>query len=95
MKAYRARRKRGELRLTITRHRDDVAAIARAGYAEAATTDRGLQADAVGLFVSDAVAQISGRRRLRGVLADDPAAVHDHDFEPPARKELLGIFPRH
>ena len=63
MKAYRARRKRGELRLTITRYRDDVAAIARAGYAEAATTDRGLQADAVGLFVSDAVAQISGALR--------------------------------
>ena len=63
MKAYRARRRRGEIRLTITLHRDDVAAIARAGYAEAATTDRRLQADEVGIFVSDAVAQIGGALR--------------------------------
>jgi hypothetical protein len=52
-RAHRVRRRRREVQLTITITRTDLRSIAPAGYADAASTDRRRQEDAVALFVSD------------------------------------------
>jgi hypothetical protein len=49
----RERRASGKVVLTIAVSEDELAAIARAGYAEAASTDRTAREAAVNLFLSD------------------------------------------
>ena len=58
MRAYRERARRGLRRSTIDVSEDDLRAIAKRGYEGAVTTDHDQQAQAVGLFLSDAVLQI-------------------------------------
>jgi hypothetical protein len=53
VQATRHRRRRAEIQLVVTLHRDDLAALARKGYADAASTDPKRQAEAVALFVAD------------------------------------------
>jgi hypothetical protein len=58
MRAVRERRRRGLRRLTIEVSEDDLRAIAKRGYEGAVTTDHDQQAQAVGLFLTDALLQI-------------------------------------
>jgi hypothetical protein len=58
MRALRERQRRGLRRLTIEVSEDDLRAIAKRGYEGAVTTDHGQQAQAVGLFLTDALLQI-------------------------------------
>jgi hypothetical protein len=58
MRAHRERARRGVRRLTIDVGEDDLRAIAKRGYEGAVTTDHDQQAQAVGLFVTDALLQI-------------------------------------
>jgi hypothetical protein len=58
MRALRERQRRGLRRLTIDVREDDLRAIAERGYEGAVTTDHDQQAQAVGLFLSDALLQI-------------------------------------
>ena len=51
----RERRAAGKVVLTVVLGEDELAEIARAGYAEAASTDRTAREAAVGLFLSDTV----------------------------------------
>ena len=51
----RKRRASGKVVLTVVVSEDELAEIARAGYAEAASTDRKGREAAVSLFLSDAV----------------------------------------
>ena len=51
----RERRASRKVLLTVVVSEDELAAIARAGYAEAGSTDRTGRESAVGLFLSDAV----------------------------------------
>ena len=53
MRALRARCRRREVQLTIEVSETDLREIALAGYADAASTDRKAQAQAVAIFVSD------------------------------------------
>jgi hypothetical protein len=54
-RVLRERRASGKVVLTIAVSEDELAAIARAGYAEAASTDRMAREAAVNLFLSDSV----------------------------------------
>jgi hypothetical protein len=58
MRALRERARRGLRRLTIDVSENDLRAIAKRGYEGAVTTDLDQQAQAVGLFLTDAVLQI-------------------------------------
>jgi hypothetical protein len=58
MRALRERSRRGLQRLTIDMSEDDLRAIAKRGYEGAVTTDLDQQAQAVGLFLNDALLQI-------------------------------------
>jgi hypothetical protein len=58
MARLRKRRKRNEVQISIVLHKDDIAEIARRGYEGAASTDPTAMAEAVGIFVSDAVASL-------------------------------------
>jgi hypothetical protein len=58
MRALRERRRRGLRRLTIEVSEDDLCAIAKRGYEGAVTTNHDQQAQALGLFLSDALLQI-------------------------------------
>jgi hypothetical protein len=58
MRTQRERARRGLRRLTIDVSEDDLHAIAKRGYEGAVTTDLDQQAQAVGLFLSDALLQI-------------------------------------
>jgi hypothetical protein len=58
MRALRERKSRGLRRLTIEVSEDDLRAIAKRGYEGAVTTDLDQQAQAVGLFLNDALLQI-------------------------------------
>ena len=58
MSALRERQRRGLRRLTIEVSEDDLRAIAKRGYEGAVTTDHDQQAQAVGLFLNDALLQI-------------------------------------
>ena len=58
MSALRERARHGFRRLTIDVSDDDLREIARAGYEGAAGTDRDQKAQAVGLFLTDAVVQL-------------------------------------
>jgi ABC-type sugar transport system substrate-binding protein len=58
MRALRERARRGVRRLTIDVSEDDLRAIAKRGYEGAASTDHDQQAQAIGLFLSDALLQI-------------------------------------
>ena len=58
MRALRERARRGLRRLTIDVSEDDLRAIAERGYEGAVTTDLDQQAQAVGLFLNDALLQI-------------------------------------
>ena len=58
MRALRERQRRGLQRLTIDVSEDDLREIARAGYEGAAGIDHDQQAQAVGLFLNDALLQI-------------------------------------
>jgi hypothetical protein len=49
----RGRRARGKVLLTVVVGEDELAEIARAGYAEAASTDRKAREAAISLFLSD------------------------------------------
>jgi hypothetical protein len=53
MRAHRARCRRREVQLTIEVSEIDLREIALRGYADAASTDRKAQAQAVAIFVSD------------------------------------------
>jgi len=53
MRALRARRRRGKLRLEVDLHEDDLREIALRGYDGAASSDRELQAEAVTLYLTD------------------------------------------
>jgi hypothetical protein len=53
-RVLRERRAHGKVVLTVVVGQDELAEIARAGYAEAASTDRKARDAAVGLFLSDA-----------------------------------------
>ena len=54
-RVLRERRACGKVVLTVLVSEDELAAIAGAGYAEAASTDRKAREAAVGVFLSDAV----------------------------------------
>jgi hypothetical protein len=54
-RVLRERRAHGKIVLTVVVSEDELAEIARAGYAEAASTDRKSREAAVTLFLSDAV----------------------------------------
>jgi hypothetical protein len=54
-RVLRERRASGKVVLTVAVSEDELAAIARAGYAEAASTDRKVRELAVRMFLSDAV----------------------------------------
>jgi hypothetical protein len=54
-RVLRERRASGKIVLTVLVSEDELAAIARAGYAEAASTDRTAREAAVNLFLSDSV----------------------------------------
>jgi hypothetical protein len=54
-RVLRERRAHGKVVLTIVMSEDELAEMARAGYAEAASTDRKAREAAVTLFLSDAV----------------------------------------
>jgi hypothetical protein len=58
MRALRERARRGLRRLTIDVSERDLQAIAERGYEGAASTDHDQRAQAVGLFLSDALLQI-------------------------------------
>ena len=58
MRALRERQRRRLRRLTIEVSEDDLQAIAKRGYEGAVTTDHDQQAQAVGLFLNDALLQI-------------------------------------
>ena len=58
MRAHRERARRGLRRLTIDVSEDDLRAIAKRGYEGAVTTDHDQQAQAVSLFLTDALLQI-------------------------------------
>jgi hypothetical protein len=58
MRVLRERQRRGLRRLTIEVSEDDLRAIAKRGYEDAVTTDHDQQAQAVGLFLNDALLQI-------------------------------------
>jgi hypothetical protein len=58
MRALRERQRRGLRRLTIDVSEDDLRTIAERGYEGAVTTDHDQQAQAVGLFLTDALPQI-------------------------------------
>jgi hypothetical protein len=58
MRALRERARRGVRRLTIDVNKGDLQAIAERGYEGAKSTDHDHQAQAVGLFLSDALVQI-------------------------------------
>ena len=58
MRALRERQRRGLRRLTIEVSEDDLRAIAKRGYDGAVTTNLDQQAQAVGLFLTDALLQI-------------------------------------
>jgi hypothetical protein len=53
VRAHRVRRRRREVQLTIEVSETDLREIALAGYADAASSNRKRQEDAVALFVSD------------------------------------------
>ena len=54
-RVLRERRASGKVMLTVAVSEDELAAIARAGYAEAASPDRKARELAVRVFLSDAV----------------------------------------
>jgi hypothetical protein len=54
-RVLRERRANGKVLLSVVVGKDELAEIARAGYAEAASTDRKDREAAVSLFLSDAV----------------------------------------
>jgi hypothetical protein len=54
-RVLRERRARGKVVLTVVVGEDELAEIARSGYAEAASTDRKGREAAVSLFLSDTV----------------------------------------
>jgi hypothetical protein len=54
-RVLRERRASGKIVLTVVVSEDELAAIARAGYAEAASTDRTAREAAVSVFLGDAV----------------------------------------
>jgi hypothetical protein len=54
-RVLRKRRARGKVVLTVVVGEDELAEIARAGYAEAASTNRKEREAAVSLFLADAV----------------------------------------
>ena len=54
-RVLRERRASGKIVLTVAISEDEVAAIAQAGYAEAASTDRKAREAAVSVFLGDAV----------------------------------------
>jgi hypothetical protein len=54
-RALRERRTHGKVVLSVVVGEDELAEIARAGYAEAASTDRMAREAAVSVFLSDAV----------------------------------------
>ena len=58
MRALRERERRGLRRLTIEVSEDDLRAIAKRGYEDAVTTDHDQQAQAVSLFLTDALLRI-------------------------------------
>jgi hypothetical protein len=58
MRALRECQRRGLRKLRIEVSEDDVRQIAKRGYEGAVTTDHDQQAQAVGLFLSDALLQI-------------------------------------
>jgi hypothetical protein len=58
MRALRERQRRGLRRLTIDVSEDDLRAIAKRPYEGAASSDHDQQAQAVGLFLTDALLQI-------------------------------------
>jgi hypothetical protein len=58
MRAHRERTRGGLRRLTIGVSEDDLRVIAEHGYEDAVTTDLDQQAQAVGLFLNDALLQI-------------------------------------
>jgi hypothetical protein len=58
MRALRERQRRGLRRLTIEVSEDDLRAIMKRGYESSVTTDHDQQAQAVGLFLTDALLQI-------------------------------------
>jgi hypothetical protein len=58
MRALRERRRRGLRKLRVEVSEDDLRAIAERGYEGAVTTGHDQQAQAVGLFLTDALLQI-------------------------------------
>ena len=58
MRALRERRRRGLRKLRIEVSEEELRAIAKRGYEGALTTDHDQQAQAVGLFLNDALLRI-------------------------------------
>jgi hypothetical protein len=58
MRALRERARRGIRRLTVDVSEGDLQAMVERGYEGAASTDHDQQAQAVGLFLNDALLQI-------------------------------------
>jgi hypothetical protein len=72
MRALRERQRRGLRNLRIQVSEDDLRQIAQTGYEGAASSDHDQQAQAVGLFLTDALLQI--RLREPAVIASDVTA---------------------
>jgi hypothetical protein len=74
MAATRTRRRHGEVQVTVVLSERDLAKIARRGYADAASTDAGLQGPAsAGLFINF-LGSAQRKRRAIGRLSRVPAA---------------------
>jgi hypothetical protein len=58
MKGLRERKRRGIRRLTVDVNVDDLRALAERGYEDTASAEHDQQAQAVGLFLADALLQI-------------------------------------
>jgi hypothetical protein len=61
-RVLRERRASGKVVLTVAVSEDELTTIARAGYAEAASTDRKAREAAVSVFISDAVFPLTAAR---------------------------------
>ena len=58
LRAHRERTRRGIRRLTVDVNEEDLRTLAERGYEGAASSDHDQQAQAVGLFLTDALLQI-------------------------------------
>jgi hypothetical protein len=68
IRALRERQRRGLRKLRIQVSEDDLRQIAQAGYEGAVSSDHDQQAQAVGLFLTDALLQTAHRPRIKPAI---------------------------